>query len=302
MLTRYSRAEVTWIDCVTPTPPEVRALMQEFGIDPSIAEELILPSYRPKVDRRGDVIYVVLHFPLLRTSHRHPGQEIDFIIGRRFLITTRYESIDPLHSFAKAFEVESVLGSPGVSHGGHLFVAMVQNLYRALGEECDVLDQRLREIEEHIFNGDERRMVTQLSQEGRIIHDFRQALGPHGEMLGSFDSAGAKYFGVEFSYHVRPLLESYRRVERRIENLRDSLNELRETNNSLLSTKQNEIMKTLTIVASVIFPLTLISSIFGMNTKYLPVVGMQYDFWVVIGIMALLTCSLFLYFKKKKWL
>ena len=75
MLTRYSRAEVTWIDCVTPTPPEVRALMQEFGIDPSIAEELILPSYRPKVDRRGDVIYVVLHFPLLRTSHRHPGQE-----------------------------------------------------------------------------------------------------------------------------------------------------------------------------------------------------------------------------------
>jgi magnesium transporter len=287
---------------VAPTLPEVRGLMHEFGIDPQLAEELLLPSFRPKVDRHGDIIYVVLHFPLLRTVHRHPGQEIDFIIGKQFLITTRYESVDPLHSFAKAFEVESVLGLPGASHGGHLFVAMVQNLYRALVEECDSLEQRLRDIEEHIFSGDERRMVTQISQAGRVVHDFRQALGSHGEMLSSLDPVGAKFFGIEFSYHVRTLMESYRRVERRIENLRDALIELRETNNSLLSTKQNEITKSLTVVAFFFLPLSFIASLFGMSIVYIPLARNPYAFWLITSFMGLVALSCFLYFTHKKWL
>ena len=111
MLTRYVRENLVWIDCVSPTPAEVRGLMHEFGIDPLIAEELLLPSYKPKVEKRGDVIYVILHFPIMRSMHQTPEQEIDFLIGKNFLITTRYENVDPLHSFAKAFEVAGVLGT-----------------------------------------------------------------------------------------------------------------------------------------------------------------------------------------------
>jgi len=142
-----------WIDCVSPTPAEVRALMREFNIDPVFAEELLLPSYRPKVEKRGDAIYIILHFPMLRSYSRAPEQEIDFLVGKNFLITTRYENIDPLHSFAKAFEVAGVLGTDiTVSHGGHLFIAMVRNLYQALETGCSTLHRRLHDIEEHIFS------------------------------------------------------------------------------------------------------------------------------------------------------
>jgi magnesium transporter len=302
MLTRYGRGDVIWVDCIAPTPSEMRSLMHEFNIDPGLAEELLVPSFRPKVERRGDVVYVVLHFPLMHGMRHGPGQEVDFLIGKQFLITTRYESVDPLHSFAKAFAVETVLGRPGTSHGGHLFIEMVQNLYRALIEESGVLEGRLREIEEHIFSGDERRMVAQLSQVGRIVHDFRQALGSHGEMLSSLESAGARFFGVEFSYHARALIESYRRVERRVESLRDSLTELRETNNSLLSTKQNEIMKSLTVVAFFFLPLSFISSLFSMNAQHIPLIGIPYDFWIIVGGMTVIALSFFLYFHHKKWL
>lgn len=304
MLTRYARENLVWIDCVSPTPAEVKALMHEFGIEPLIAEELLLPSYKSKVEKRGDAIYVILHFPQMGIGHHNaPEQEIDFIVGKKFLITTRYENIDPLHSFAKAFEVAGVLGTDmSVSHGGHLFIALVSNLYQALEGSCGVLRRRLRDIEEHIFSGDERHMVTQLSLVGRTIHDFKQSLAPHEEMLKSFEPVGMRTFGSEFSYHLRSLVGAYERIERTLMNLHDSLNELRETNNSLLSTKQNEIMKTLTIMAFVTFPLTLISSIFGMNTDYLPIVGIPNDFWFVIGIMAMLALSFFIYFKHKDWL
>ncbi len=278
--------------------------MHEFGIEPLIAEELLLPSYKAKVEKRGDAIYVILHFPQMGIGHRNaPEQEIDFIVGKRFLITTRYENIDPLHSFAKAFEVAGVLGHDStISHGGHLFISLVSNLYQALEGSCGVLHRRLRDIEEHIFSGDERHMVTQLSLVGRTIHDFKLSLAPHEEMLKSFEPVGMRTFGSEFSYHLRGLVGAYERIERTLENLHDSLTELRETNNSLLSTKQNEIMKTFTILAFFFLPMSFIAGLFGMNAEHMPIIGGPYDFWILLGSMLVVACTCFIYFKHKDWL
>ncbi len=294
---------MTWIDMVAPTPAEVRALMVEFDIAPHVAQELLSTSYKSKVERAGETVYVILHFPTLRGGlNRRPEQEIDFIIGKKFLITARYENIDPLHTFAKAFEVGTLLGRNHSAHGGHLFASMVQNLYRSLSEECDLVRHRLEEIETRIFKGDERRMVFEISHVARALYDFSRALGPHKEMIGSLEPAAARLWGQEFAYYLREVEGTRARVEHELMSLRDSLKELRATNDSLLNTKQNEVMKTLTILAFVTFPLTLISSVFGMNTNYLPVVGAAGDFWIIIGIMVALATCFFIVFKRKGWL
>jgi magnesium transporter len=303
MLTRYVQRNLTWIDCVSPTPAEVRSLIHEFSIDPLIAEELLLPSYKPKVEKRGDVIYVILHFPTIRNGHQAPEQEIDFIIGKHFLITTRYENIDPFHTFAKIFEVEALMKREmHATHGGHLFVALVRNLYQAIETGCTNVHRRLRDIEEHIFSGDERRMVAELSQVGRTIHDFRQSLAPHEEMLKSFEPVGTRTFGSEFAYYLRDLEGAYERIERMLDNLHGSLTELRETNNSLLSTKQNEIMKTFTILAFFFLPISFTASLFGMNAAHMPIIGNEYDFWILLAGMVTIAVSCFCYFKYKHWL
>jgi Mg2+ and Co2+ transporter CorA len=151
--------------------------MHEFGIDPLIAEELLVPSFKPKVERRGDVIYVILHFPILRGMGERQEQEIDFVIGKEFLITTRYGTVDPLHAFAQAFEVNTVLGRP-ITHlnGGHLFTSMARALYEALINQCQSVSRRLQDIEDRIFSGGERQMVIEFSQTSRVIHDFKEAL------------------------------------------------------------------------------------------------------------------------------
>ena len=82
----------------------------------------------------------------------------------------------------------------------------------------------------------------------------------------------------------------------------DSVTELRNTNDSLLSTKQNEIMKTLTVVAFITLPLSVIANIFNMTTVYTPIVGMPNDFWIITGIMLVTTILLFAYVKYKRWL
>ena len=301
MLTRHTQGSLVWVDLVSPTPAEVRMLMHEFDIDPVIAQELLVPSFRQNVEQRGDMIYLALHFSALRGIGHRPEQEIDFIIGKQFLITTRYELNDPLQSFAKVFEVDAVLRrDKGHTNGGHLFIEMVSNLYRALIEESTLLESRLTDIEDRIFDGAERRMVAEISQTGRIIHDFRQSFVPHREIITALEPVATRMFGPQFGYYIRELESVYTRVEHTLHNLKDALTQLRETNNSLLSTKQNEVMRTLTVLNFVFLPLLFLS---GLTTLYFSFVSIgTQSFWILVGIMLLLGVISLLYFKRRGWL
>ncbi len=302
MITRYAHRDLTWIDLVAPTAQELRGLMAEFELDPVIAEELTSPSPKSKVERRGSVMYLVLHFPALRAVHSRPEHEIDFVVGKKFLITTRYANIDPLHSFAKAFEVNAVLNRGAPEHGGHLFIGMVRDLYHSLLNEADRMHERLDEIEDRIFAGREREMVAQISIVGRMIHDFRRTLEPHKLMLESLEPHGERMFGPSFSYHVRSLLGEYERVRHTLEHLKEWLQELRETNNSLLTTKQNDIMKNLTVMAFLTFPLALLTAIFAIPAEHNPIIGMENDFWIIVGMLSFVGLFFLVFFKYKKWL
>ncbi|MBU4057378.1 hypothetical protein KJ828_00235, partial [Patescibacteria group bacterium] len=200
-------------------------------------------------------------------------------------------------------EVNSVLekGEMG-EHAGFLFYHMINRIYRFISDEIEYNSAKLKKIEEDIFKGKEKEMVREISETGRVLLDFKQAMIPHGEILKSFEGIALNFFGKNFTYPAKSIMSEQYKIIKNIEKNKEVLEELRETNNSLLSTKQNEIMKTLTIMAFITFPLTLLASLFGMNTVYNPILGLQNDFWIVIGSMSVLASIFFVFFKYKKWL
>lgn len=304
MITRYTYRDLTWIDLESPTRDEVRSVMEEYRIHPIVANELLSPTVRPKVDPYDNFIYLLLHFPAVTHHHgKSTEQEVDFIVGKKFIITTHYELIDPLHEFSKMFEVNSLLDKGNMGeHGGYLFYYIIREMYRALGMQLDTLSERLEEIEARIFAGDEVGMVEVISSTNRDLLNFKQATRYHKEVLESFELAGRHFYGQDFSYHLRAITGEYYKVASVLEGHKEALLDLRDTNDSLLTTRTNEIMKVLTIMAFVTFPLSLIAGIFGMNTKEIPIVGMPHDFWWVIGIMVIGVVLMFAFFKYKKWL
>lgn len=304
MISVYKHKHLTWVDVESPSTEEVRELMERYSIDPLVAEELLLPTLKPRVESYPNFIYLILHFPAFRHTHAgEQNQEIDFIIGKDFLITTRYDSVDPLHKFSKVFEVNSVLDKSDIGeHAGFLFFYMVRKLYKSIEHELEYIHDSLEIIEEDIFEGKEKEMVIALSNVSRDLLNLKQALAPHHEVLSSFGDVGIEFFGKPFGKHINSIMGEYFRIKNEVLVNIDTLTELRETNNSLLSTKQNEVMKVLTIMAFVTFPLSLMASIFGMNTKYIPLVGLPYDFWIVMGIMGCATLLMFIFFKRKNWL
>jgi magnesium transporter len=304
MISKYTYKTLTWIDIEAPTKDEVFSVMNEYNIHPLVADELLSPTLRPKVDVYENLIYLILHFPTISHKHgEHPEQEIDFIIGKDILITTHYNIVDPLHEFSKIFEVNSILEKSNIAeHGGFLFFYLMREIYKGLNDELDYIYNTLERIESKIFKGEEVEMVEKISIIGRDILDFKQALRPHKEVLESFEVAGEKFFGKGFSYYLRDISGEYYKIYNLLEGHRETLEELRETNDSLLTTKTNETMRTFTVIAALALPAAIMASIFGMNAKSMPFIGMPNDFWLIMLLIIVFTILLFLFFKYKKWL
>jgi len=303
MIARYKYRDLEWIDIESPTHEEVRKIMEEFDIHPVVADELLAPSLRPRVDHYEHFIYLILHFPAIRHTHKSKAQEVDFIIGKKFLITVRYELLDPLHKFSKVFEVNSILDKSEIGeHAGYLFFYMMRKIYASLGHELAMISSLLKEVEDHVFNGEEREMVEKLSQVNRELLEFHRALRMHKGTLASLAIACEEFFGKDFRHYVENISGEYFKVEELLEDQKDVLSNLRSTNDSLLSTKTNEAMKVLTATAFLMLPATLIGQLFGMNTDSTPILGTPYDFWIIIGIMFVVALTTLMVFKSKKWL
>lgn len=303
MLSRHTHQGLTWVDLESPTPDEVRAVIGEFGIDPIVGEELLLPSSKPRVDLHQNYLYLVLHFPALRHSHKQREQEVDFVLGRQFIITTRYELIDPLHKFSKVFEVNSMLDKSHLGeHAGFIFFYMLKKMYKSVEHELEYIRQDMTRIEERIYSGDEVAMVAEISHSARDLLNLRQTIEPHREILKELEADAPHFYGDDFTRFARALSDEYYRVHNHIMRLTESLHELRETNNSLLSTKQNETMRVLTIMAFFTFPLSLIATTFAIDVPSTPLVNADHGFWLVVLLMLSVGISMYFFFRHKKWL
>lgn len=301
---RRNNNSLIWIDLENPSREEVASIAEEFALDAVVAEEILSPARKPRIELFNDYFFLILHFPALRHAHTTTTlQEIDFVVGKEFLITVRYDSVDAIDEFGRIFDAGAFFQhSPEGDHAEYLFSSLVQKLYHSLGRELEYIESALESIEGRVFDGNERAMVRELSFYGRDLADIVKSVGYHEDVLASLEDTGEKLFGNDFRPHLHQVLGEYRRIRHQLNAAQHFFSELRETNNSLLSTKQNEVMKTLTIMAFVTFPLTLIASLFGMNTVGTPILGHSADFWIIIVVMLLLSLVMFAFFKYKKWL
>ena len=223
---------MVWHDLEEPTIDEVKDLMQKYDIDPLLAEELLTETVKPKVDLIGSHIHLVLHFPFFRKSQgkvdtikvrdlqsqnqaqkehrpaRHTlHHEIDFIIGKKFLITARYGSIEPLERFSKLVESGGYLEKRNIGeHAGFIFYYLLRDLYRDMVHEIDSMRDSLHHIENQIFHGNEKNMVYAISRINRDILTFKESTNLHKSVLESLQNASTKLLGSDFNDHIELIL------------------------------------------------------------------------------------------------
>ncbi len=294
---------MTWIDLEKPTEDELIELAQTYKLHPLVADELLRPTFRPKVENYDHFLYLILHFPVYDARGADHGKEIDFVIGKDFLITTHYHKTPVLAHVFTSFEKEK---NPNKQHlsetTGKLLYHLLSELFAQSLKELETIDKKITRMENRIFVERTKGTVEEISLLRREVLDFRRAVQPQESVLSSLEEQGAAFFGKEMGPYLSNIIGDYLRVWHMLENHKETMEALHETNESLISMRTAEITKNLTIMAFITFPLTLLASLFGMNTKTLPIVGTAHDFWIIIGIMMVGIIGMFILFKYKKWI
>lgn len=305
MINRFNHQGVDWVDLENPTPEEVETVAQEFNLGSVLAQDLLAPSIKPRVDLYPNMLYAVLHFPALRhTRGTVQNLEVDFVIGNSFLITAHYDVVPALYEFTRSFEADALLNHPGKSGyaSGQILLELTEHLYNSVEHELESLEDSINAIEREIFSGREKEMVIAISAATRELLNQKRSLAAHAGVLESLEQTSMMTFGEQYGNYLRGVKLFHGRVYNHALALTDTLTELRETNAALLSTRQNEIMKNLTIMTFATAPLALTVGIFSMSSNFIPLVNDPNGFWIVLGILAFLALCLVLYFKIKRWL
>src|ERR1700749_2872242 len=147
MITRLRYGDTTWIDLNQPTEEEATAIVEEFRLNPFIINDIVHPSAKSRVELHQKQLYLILHFPVFKHSHSgEHKQEIDFVIGENFLLTVRYDTIDPIEKFMKLVEVNSILNKEGDNDTGALFFHIVNEIYHSLFDELEYVEGWISKI------------------------------------------------------------------------------------------------------------------------------------------------------------
>lgn len=295
-----------WINIINPGAKEIDFLRDNFDFHPLDFEDCLSPVQRPKLDRYNHYLFLVLTFPFFETKNRHViASEVDFFIGPNYLITINDGKLNPLINLFRQCQVNDYLREKYLDNG---VISLLYEILNKLQLYCypmlDHIHDDIDKLETKIFSGDEKQMVKEILIIKRNIVNFRKIMQAHKNIVKKLISSSDKYFISKASVvYLANILEQTKDIWDILEGQKETIEALHKTNESLISFRLNDIMKTLTIFSVIVFPLTLLAAIFGMNiTSGMPFIREDNGFWLVIGIMLIGCLGMLWFFKKKKWL
>lgn len=296
--------KLKWIELREPKQEDIVWLERNFNLHPLVAKELLPPLDHPKIENFGDYLFIVLFYPYFnKATNETVPFELDIVVGKDYLVTCHYRSIVPLKAIFDKCNIYEEIRRKYTDEGpAELLYRIIKEILEASFPKLSHIKEKIDKVEKTIFDGHHKLAVSEIAFVERDIIGFERIMEPQRLVLERLPQEAQTLFGKKFLPYFNSLIGSYKRLSIILKTYHATLRSLDTTNQSLLSTRINEIIKLLTIFSVIVFPLTLFSSIFGMNTDYLPFVGRPGDFWIISGIMIAGIIGMILFFKRKKWI
>jgi len=293
--------KIFWIDIVSPDKEDLDYLKNNFHLHPLIIEELKNTSSRTKAEVYDDYVFLVLHLPSwnLEEKNSYPW-EIDFILKKDAIITVCYEENAEIKQelMEKIYnkEFESLYLNDSVK----LFHFIIENFLNFALRQISHIQEKIDAVEKEIFRGKQEKIIPDIAFIKRDIINFRKIFQYLKENLLSLERKSSSIFGEDKKIYFDDLVGESSKVENLINGFQDTINALESTNNSLIEHKNNVLTKIYTVISFVTWPALLIVSMYQMNTRFLPLTGLPYDFFIVIGLAFTPSVIFYLYMKAKK--
>lgn len=293
-----------WVNVVQPARADVSALGVKYpDIHPLHLEDLLSQTERPKIDESENYLFVVLHFPVWDVKHNiSRASEVEFIIGRNYLITVHDGTLKPLlRLFARCELYETERNQVFGKGANDAFYALIDHLVDYIFPILRKVDSNIRAIEDGIFILDSRQIIRDIALVRRDIIALRRIIRHQVPIVESLERTEHRIIRDDMEEYFADTVDHLLTSRDIIDEDWDVINGLAATADSLLSHRINEVMRVLTVISVIMLPLTLVSGIYGMNIE-LPLDGHPYAFILVFGLMFSIAILMLAYFKRRKWL
>jgi magnesium transporter len=305
---------MVWLGLYRPEPAELGELAEQYGLPELAVEDAIKAHQRPKFERYGDTLFVVLKAArYLDAAEEVEFGELHLFLGKDFVITVRHSESPDLSRVRRRLESDPELLARGSEAVLYAVLDVVVDGYAPV---VAGLENDIDEIEVEVFRGDPQvsRRIYELSQE---VVDFQRAAQPLTGILAAI-TAGFEKYGVdeELRSYLRDVADHVTSVNERVEGFRLQLRDILTVNATLVAQRQNEEIRELTETsiaqgeevkkisawAAILFAPTLVGTVYGMNFTHMPELDWRLGYPMALLLMALVSVVLYMVFKRRDWI
>ena len=298
-MTSITWGDLTWIDIAPPTEKETAYLAERYPFHPLDLDDTLSRIQRPKIDEYQDYLFLVFHFPIYRKAERvlTPSQVAVFI-GPDYLITLHSGELKPLVKLFKECQIDEESRQEYLGQGpGFLLYRILDRMVDYCLPILNKVGSGIEEVEDDIFSDRKRGTVREISRLRRDIIAFRRIIWPMRAVTGRLEPRVRHFVKVDLAVYFGDLVDHLDRIWDGLDEYKEIIEGLSDTHDSLATNRTNEVVRILTIIATVMLPVTVVASIYGMNIS-LPFMHSDYALLYVFLIMLVVICGI-LYFLRR---
>ena len=296
--------DLTWINIEQPTEEETEYLAQNYPFHPLDLDDCLSRIQRPKIDQYKDYLFVVLHFPVFNKEARvtTPSQ-VSVFIGQNYLITLHKGELKPLVKLFRECEIDEESRQENFSSGpGYLLYRIIDRLVDYCLPIANKMLENIEDVEDSIFSNRGRSQIKEISMLRRDIISFRRIIWPMRAVIGSLEPKIRRFAKMDLSVYFGDTVDHLDKIWDALDEYKEIIEGLNDTHDSLASNNTNEVMRILTIIATIFMPITLIASLWGMNILNLPFAKSDNALLYIVLIMIGIISGMLYFFRRRHWI
>jgi len=281
---------------------DIETVGLHYGLHALTLEDIVNTHQRPKLDEFENYLYIVFKMLYFKNDDEINNEHVSMIVGKDYIITFQEADGDVFEDLRE--RITNTKGRIRTRGADYLMYAILDAIVDNYFSVIEAFGDKIEELESHIFeantSGDDTpNKIQSLKQD---VLKYRRAILPLRDVINRLDKVDVNLLESKTHDYLKDLHDHITQVSETIDLYREMVWSLMDMYMTIISNKMNEVMKVLTIIATIFIPLTFIAGIYGMNFDNMPELHTQNGYFVLLGLMAFLFLLMLLYFRRKKWL
>ena len=287
-----------WVDLEGESLESLEAFGRHFSLHPLTVEDLVHKNQRPKLEEFEDYIFVVVHGLRPREAEEVPADEVDIALGKNWILSVHDGPIDAIK---RAYD--QVVGKPKTQEASASFVLyhisdlLVDSYFPAL----DALEEEIDDLEDDVVQRPTQERLHQIFVLKRALVHLRKVVSPQREVYNALSRRDYSYIDPKSAAYFRDLHDHLIRASEIVESYRDLVSNMLDAYLATISNRLNDVMKRLTLIATIFMPITFITGFFGMNFAMMPF-SWSSLFWATMVVMGITPLAMLIWFIRSGWI